>query len=260
VLRQIIGQELGVPYNTVRLEPWTTDDTVFDTGVGGSRVTHVGGQATYGAVQAVCQQLRELAATRYGWTAEEIIFKEEQVLVPGQAPVRLADLVAQSGGPVEAELTYTAERDEHITAFCAQIAEVEVEEDTGDVTLKTFTTAHDVGTILNPIAHQGQIEGAVMQSVGYALMEELQYDEGRVSTLSFGEYKIPTMGDIPELRTVLVPSESGGPTPYGGKSIGEQPISAVAPAIVNAVLDATGISITDLPVTAEKVYRALQEQ
>ena len=68
------------------------------------------------------------------------------------------------------------------------------------------------------------------------------------------------MGDIPELRTVLVQSESGGPTPYGGKSIGEQPISAVAPAIVNAVLDATGISITDLPVTAEKVYRALQAQ
>jgi putative selenate reductase molybdopterin-binding subunit len=172
--------------------------------------------------------------------------------------VRLADLVAQSGGPVEAEFTYTAERDEHITAFCAQIAEVEVEEDTGEVTLKTFTTAHDVGTILNPISHQGQIEGAVMQGIGYALMEELQYDEGRVSTLSFGEYKIPTMGDIPELRTVLVPSESGGPTPYGGKSIGEQPIGAVAPAIVNAVLDATGVSITELPVTAEKVYRALR--
>ena len=257
VLRQIIGQELGVPYNTVRMEAWTTDDTVFDTGVGGSRVTHVGGQATYGAVQAVCQKLRELAAARYGWNAEEIIFKEEQMLVPGQPSVRLADLVAQSGGPVEAEFTYTAERDEHITAFCAQIAEVEVEEDTGEVTLKTFTTAHDVGTILNPISHQGQIEGAVMQGIGYALMEELQYDEGRVSTLSFGEYKIPTTGDIPELRTVLVPSESGGPTPYGGKSIGEQPIGAVAPAIVNAVLDATGASITELPVTAEKVYRAL---
>ena len=103
MLRQIIGQELGVPYNTVRMEAWTTDDTVFDTGVGGSRVTHVGGQATYGAVQAVCQKLRELAAARYGWNAEEIIFKEEQVLVPGQPPVRLADLVAQSGGPVEAE-------------------------------------------------------------------------------------------------------------------------------------------------------------
>src|SRR5439155_15989109 len=74
VLRQIIGQELGVPYNTIRLETWSTNETVFDTGVGGSRVTHVGGQATYGAVRAVFQKLREFAAARYGWTAEEVIF------------------------------------------------------------------------------------------------------------------------------------------------------------------------------------------
>lgn len=260
VLRQIVGQELGVPYNAIRLETWTTDDTEFDTGAGGSRVTHVGGQAAYGAARAVCQKLRQLATTRYGWNTAQITLQEQHVVAPGQAPVRLADLVVQSGGPVEAECTFTAERDEDLTVFCAQIAEVEVEEDTGEVKLTTFTTAHDVGTILNPIAHQGQIEGAVMQGIGYALMEELQYDEGRVSTLSFGEYKIPTMGDLPELRTVLVQSESGGPTPYGGKAIGEQPISAVAPAIVNAVLDATGLSIPNLPVTAEKVFRALQEQ
>ncbi len=170
----------------------------------------------------------------------------------------LAELVAQSGGPVEGQFTYEADRDEHLTAFCAQVAEVEVDEETGQVQLTRFTTAHDVGTILNPIAHQGQIEGAVMQGIGYALMEELKYDEGRVSTLSFGDYKIPTMQDIPELRTVLVQSDSGGPTPYGGKSIGEQPIGAVAPAIVNAVLDAVGVSITELPVTSEKVLQALQ--
>lgn len=260
VLRQIVGQELGVPYNTIRLETWSTDDTAFDTGAGGSRVTHVGGQAAYKATQAVCTQLRTLAAARYGWAVEEMTFQEEHLRVPGQPPVRLADLVAQTGAPVEASFTYDAARDDDLTVFCAQVAEVEVEEDTGQVTLTTFTTAHDVGTILNPIAHQGQIEGAVMQGIGYAMMEELQYDEGRVSTLSFGEYKIPTMPDIPELRTVLVPSESGGPTPYGGKAIGEQPIGAVAPAIVNAVLDATGVSISHLPVTAEKVYKALQER
>jgi CO/xanthine dehydrogenase Mo-binding subunit len=178
--------------------------------------------------------------------------------VPGQTPVSLSELVSRAGGVVEEQHTYEAERDEHITAFCAQVAEVEVDEETGEVKLTTFTTAHDVGTILNPISHQGQIEGAVMQGIGYTLMEELKYDEGRVSTLSFGDYKIPTMQDIPELRTVLVQSDSGGPTPYGGKSIGEQPIGAVAPAIVNAVLDAVGVSITDLPVTSEKVRRALQ--
>jgi len=259
VLRQIIGQELGVPYNAIRLVPWSTDETKFDTGVGGSRVTHVGGQATYGAVRAVCQQLRELAAARYGWPAENIVFQEQQVVVPGKSSVRLADLVARANGPVEAEFTYDVQRDEDLTVFCAQVAEVEVDEDTGQVKLTRFTTAHDVATILNPIAHQGQIEGAVMQGIGYALMEELKYDEGRVATLSFGEYKIPNISDIPELRTVLVRGEGSGPTPYGGKAIGEQPISAVAPAIVNAVLDATGISIPDLAVTAEKVYQALHK-
>jgi xanthine dehydrogenase molybdenum-binding subunit len=180
-------------------------------------------------------------------------------VVPGKSSVRLADLVAQANGPVEAEFTYDAQRDDDLTVFCAQVAEVEVDEDTGQVQLRRFTTAHDVATILNPIAHQGQIEGAVMQGIGYALMEELKYDEGRVATLSFGEYKIPNISDIPELRTVLVRGEASGPTPYGGKAIGEQPISAVAPAIVNAVLDATGISIPDLPVTAEKVYQALHK-
>jgi CO/xanthine dehydrogenase Mo-binding subunit len=258
VLRQIVGQELGVPYNEIRLMTWTTDDVPFDTGAGGSRVTHVGGQAAYGATIGVRDKLAALAAERYGWNPEAVIFKERQVMAPGQPAVGLAELVAQCGGPVEAQYTYEAERDEHITAFCAQVAEVEVDEETGQVKLTKFTSAHDVGTILNPISHQGQIDGAVMQGIGYALMEELKYDEGRVSTLSFGDYKIPTMRDIPELRTVLIKSESGGPTPYGGKSIGEQPIGAVAPAIVNAVLDAVGVSITDLPVTSEKVRQALQ--
>jgi xanthine dehydrogenase molybdenum-binding subunit len=136
---------------------------------------------------------------------------------------------------------------------------VAVDEDTGQVQLLRFTTAHDVGTILNPIAHQGQIDGAVMQGIGYALMEELQYDEGKISNVSLGEYKLPTIRDIPELRTVLVRAQGEGPTPYGGKAIGEQPISTVAPAIVNALLDATGSSFTELPVTAEKVFAALHK-
>jgi CO/xanthine dehydrogenase Mo-binding subunit len=257
VLRQIIGQELGVPYNEIRLVPWSTDDLPFETGVGGSRVTHVGGQATYGATQQVRQKLSALAADLFGWAESDITFREQQVLVPGQPPISLADLAARSGGPVEGQFTYDAERNEDLTCFTAQVAEVAVDEETGEVKLTRFTTAHDVGTILNPLAHQSQIEGGVMQGIGYALMEEIKYDEGRVTTLSFGEYKIPTMADTPELRTVLVQSQSGGPTPYGGKSIGEQPISGVAPAIVNAVLDAVGVSIKELPVTSEKVYRAL---
>jgi CO/xanthine dehydrogenase Mo-binding subunit len=220
----------------------------------------VGGQAVLGATQEVRRQLVVLAADLYGWPESQIAFRERQVTAPGQRSVSLAELVSRSGGPVEAVFEYTSDRDEELTVFTAQVAEVEVDLETGAVKLTRFTTAHDVGTILNPQGHQSQIEGAVLQGIGYALMEELKYDEGRVSTLTLGEYKIPTMADLPELRTVLVPSESGGPTPYGGKAIGEQPISPVAPAIVNAVLDAVGVSITELPVTAEKVFRALRQR
>jgi xanthine dehydrogenase molybdenum-binding subunit len=112
-----------------------------------------------------------------------------------------------------------------------------------------------VGTIINPLDHQGQIDGAVMQGLGYALMEGLHADEGRITTLSLGEAKIPTMQDIPTLVTVLVASPGGG-GPYQGKAIGENPIAPVAPAIAPAVDDAVGVRIQDLPITAEKVHFA----
>ncbi|MCI0789855.1 MAG: xanthine dehydrogenase family protein molybdopterin-binding subunit, partial [Chloroflexi bacterium] len=234
VLRQILGQELGVAYDEIKLEHWSTDDVAFETGVGGSRVTHVAGQAVYRAAQELRRQMVTMAADLFGWPEDETGFSQGQVTAPGQASVSLGSLVSRSGGLLEAEHTYDSERDEEITVFCVQIAEVDVDVETGQVRLTKFTSAHDVGTILNPLGHQGQIDGSVMQGIGYALTEDLQYDEGHVTTLSMGEYKIPTMPDMPELRTVLVESESGGPTPYGGKAIGEQGISSVAPAIVNA--------------------------
>jgi CO/xanthine dehydrogenase Mo-binding subunit len=146
-----------------------------------------------------------------------------------------------------------------VTSFTAQVAEVAVDPDTGAVHLLRLTTAHDVGTILNPVDHQGQIEGTVVQSIGYALSEELVVDEGRVSSASFGDYKIPTMRDIPELSTVILASESG-PGPYHARGIGENPLGPVAPAIANAVEDAVGIRIKALPITAEKVYRGFANQ
>jgi CO/xanthine dehydrogenase Mo-binding subunit len=107
--------------------------------------------------------------------------------------------------------------------------------------------------------HQGQIEGAVMQGVGYGLSEELIVDEGKVVTVNFGDYKIPTIKDIPALQTLVLESENG-PGPYNAKGIGENPCGAIAPAIANAVADAIGVRIQDLPITAEKVYRALMQR
>ena len=258
VLRQILGQELGVAYDEIILENWSTDDVDFETGVGGSRVTHVAGQAVFRAAQGLKRQLVMMAADMFGWSEDGIGFSRGRLTTPGQTPVSLGDLVSRSGGLLEANHTYDSERDEDITVFCVQIAEVEVDTETGQVYLSKFTSAHDVGAVLNPLGHQSQIDGTVMQGIGYALTEDLQYDEGHVTTLSMGEYKIPSMPDMPELRTVLVKSESGGPGPYGGKAIGEQGISSVAPAIINAILDATGVGINEIPVNSEKLLRAMQ--
>src|SRR5215813_11676108 len=151
--------------------------------------------------------------------------------------------------------------DDHapMTAFAAQVAEVFVDRETGEVTLRSLTTAHDTGAIMNPVGHQGQIEGGVVQGIGYGLIEYLPVEEGRVGTAHFGEYKIPTAKDIPELKTVLVKGEDGV-GPYKTKGIGENPISPVAPAIANAIEDAVGVRIRDLPITAEKIYAALHDR
>ena len=143
--------------------------------------------------------------------------------------------------------------------FAACVAEVYVDVATGQVQVRRLDTVHDVATILNPVGHQGQIDGGIMQGMGYALLEEMVMDEGRVTTANLGEYKIPNIQDIPPLKTTLVRSHEGA-SPFQSKEIGESAISQVAPAIANAVYDAVGVRIKDLPITAEKVFRALQER
>jgi xanthine dehydrogenase molybdenum-binding subunit len=110
---------------------------------------------------------------------------------------------------------------------------------------------------MNPLADHGQIYGGLMQGLGYALMEEVQLEEGRVTTLSFGDYKMPTIRDIPQLTTVVLESQEGE-GPYKIRGIGEAPCTPVAPAIANAVADAVGARIRDLPLTAEKAYEAIK--
>jgi CO/xanthine dehydrogenase Mo-binding subunit len=147
----------------------------------------------------------------------------------------------------------------HITSFCAQVAEVEVDEETGEVKVLNLVTSHDVGRILNPVGHQGQINGGIIAGLGYALMEELRVEDGRVTSLSLGDYKLPSIADLPPLQTVLVDAHAGV-GPYDIKAIGEVPTTPVAPAIANAVYDAVGARIRELPITAEKVHAALRDK
>lgn len=260
ILRQIVAEELDIPAECIQIQIWNTDAVPFDSGVGGSRVTRIAGLAAYHAAQEARQEVLRLAAELLGWPEERMSLKGGEVWRQDTGETQpWEDLLSRADRSVTGRADHNDMQRAQVTSFAAQVAEVSVDPDTGEVTLLRFTSAHDVGKVLNPVGHQGQIDGGVMQGIGYALMEELRVEDGRVTTLSFGDYKIPTIKDIPEMRTVLLESESGI-GPYSAKGIGENSIGPVAAAIANAVADAVGVRIRDLPITAEKVYRALRER
>jgi CO/xanthine dehydrogenase Mo-binding subunit len=136
---------------------------------------------------------------------------------------------------------------------------VSVDPETGQSRLLKLTTVHDTGRILNPQGHQGQINGAAVQGMGYGMMEEMLIEDGAVTTLSFADYKIPTMADLFDLQTVLIESDNGT-GPFAVKGIAENASTPAAAAIANALADACGLRINDLPLTAERVYRALRAE
>jgi putative selenate reductase molybdopterin-binding subunit len=112
--------------------------------------------------------------------------------------------------------------------------------------------------VINPLMHQGQIDGGVVFGLGYALTEEVLFDGGKITTSNFGEFKIPNIMDIPPLKTDVMENVPSGPGPYNSLAIGEVANTPTAAAVANAVADACGVRITDLPVTSEKVYKALR--
>jgi CO/xanthine dehydrogenase Mo-binding subunit len=142
--------------------------------------------------------------------------------------------------------------------FAACAVEVEVDRDTGQVHVRDAALAVDVGTIVNPVAHRGQLEGGFVFGLGGAVMEELVVDGGAIATLNLSELKLPTAADVPRLRIVQIPTVHG-PGAFGAKMAGELTNAPVAPAVANAVADAAAVRIRDLPVTAERVHRALRE-
>lgn len=143
--------------------------------------------------------------------------------------------------------------------FYAYMIEVAVDPETGEMRILDSVAAVDVGQIINPIAHQGQLEGAFVYGLGNAVMEEIQEWDGRMITPNLSEYKLPTQMDVPPLRTLLVRTEVG-PGPFGAKAAGEITNSGVAAAVANAVYDAVDVRIMTLPVTAERIFAALQER
>ncbi len=259
-LAQIVAEALDVSPAIIEVQAWDSDGAPFDSGVGASRVTRVAGPAAHDAAMNAKSRLQRLAERLLGWPADRIALSGDSLAQSGSGESALwAELVARAGSPVSGQATNNESERSPLASAMAQVAEVRVDPETGAIELLQLTSAHDIGVVINPPGHQGQINGGVMQGVGHALAEELTLDAGRVTNPSFADYKLPSAADIPRLRTALVESEDGV-GPHRTKGIGEYAIEGVPAAVANAVADAVGVRIADAPVTAEKVRRALRER
>jgi xanthine dehydrogenase molybdenum-binding subunit len=261
ILCQTVAAEMEVPYESVRCRIGATSDVSYsvDVGFGGSRSTNINSAAAVQASGEMRGKLKAQASKLLGCAEDQVVYNRGKFSVQGSKskPVTLQQVVRANEAPVTVSIETEVPRKGSSTSFIAQVAEVEVDPETGRVKLHKFVSAHDVGTVINPLGHQGQIDGEAIMAIGSGLMEELIVDQGKVTTTNLGEYKIPNILDVPKFQTALVKGKNG-PGPYEAKGIGEHANVSPPAAIANAVHDAVGVRIFDLPVTAEKVYNALR--
>ncbi len=260
ILRQLVAEEMRVSLEQVKVMAGSTDVAPYDSGARSSRVTYV---ASHAIVEA-CSQLRAELTARAGRMLEcepnEVVFNDGRFWFrqdPSQQ-FSLRQLMVRTKGPLSITVQENLPQPVDVTYFCAQVADVEVNPETGDIVVHRFVTAHDVGTIINPTMHQGQIEGGVVMGLGQAFMEELVMENGRVMNANAGDYKLPTIADIPKLKTVLVRS-GGALAPYNAKAIGELSNNSPPAAVANAIANGTGVRLFELPITAERIYHALPD-
>ncbi len=257
VLSEIVAEELKIPLSQIKVRQLDTAQGTKDTGVGGSRATRVYGNAGYEAALKAVAAIKQAAGEQMGVAPDQITLAKGAALHPRmERRLTYGEIVKAKGSPITVEGTFNNTSKIHVASMCVQVAEVEVDPQTGQVELKKFTSTHNTGTVLNPLMHQGQIEGGSIMGIGYALMEQLIINDGKVATTNFGECKIPTIKDVPAFRS-SVSEQPKGAGPYDSMPIGETANISTAAAIANAVEDACGVRIKTLPITAEKVYEAL---
>ncbi|HLQ33830.1 MAG TPA: xanthine dehydrogenase family protein molybdopterin-binding subunit [Chloroflexota bacterium] len=224
ILAQIVANELGLPPEHIRVEVLSTDSGLWDRGSSASAVTHGAGQAALRAATELRQKIDAGAA-----------------------------------GALSAEARYENWHPPSTTSFVAQVVEVEVDPETGQVHVCKVTGAYDVGTVLNATGVTGQIEGGLLMGLGAAAMEDLRIVDGLVEAAGLHEYKLPTICDVPEHELLLI-TDDAGPGPYGAKQTSELSNLPFAAAYANAVYDAVGVKIDHLPVKAEDVHVALRQR
>ena len=265
---QIAAEVLGIRYEDIHILNGDTDSTMFDTGIGASAGLYQVGQAVMKAAQEARRQLLERAGKRLRLAPEELEVRDRRIYVKSdpQRGISVAEVTRQA--------TYNLEG-EHLNIFgkgsfsptqspppfAAVFAEVEVDTETAEVKILKILYVNDSGRVINPATVEGQIEGGIAQSVGYCLTEDyvINRETGVLESDNFTTYKIPSALDVPETEVILYeePVPSG---PFGAKGVGHGTTIAVNPAIANAIYDAVGVFITDMPATPEKIFEALRRR
>jgi CO/xanthine dehydrogenase Mo-binding subunit len=275
---QIVADTLGVPYDWVTMDNTNTDSSAVCTGTFASRGTFIGGNAVRFAAERVRERILDIASKELEIDAGDLEIADGDVVakgapdrkisvsdVAGAATYNYGELISGQGtalkpfvevndddGSVQAE-PHSA------VSYAACVADVEVDDETGDVTVARLVQVYDVGRAINPTLVEGQIEGGAMMGLGLGLLEEAypHYPSPEHRGEQFGSYLAPTMEDLPELDNVILenPSADG---PFGAKAIGEMANNAQPPAIAAAIHDAVGVWVTEYPATPERVLRAIR--
>ncbi len=282
-LAQMCAQALQVPMDRVAIASPDTDGSPYNWGTTASRVTYMTGRSVVAAAGEVEKQIKKYAGAMMECAPEDIELRQGgSVGIKGVAAASLSFAQVSgyahwaAGGPIIGTNSWVFDQKTvdpkravvlglpfaniGVFSFVAQVVEVEVDTQSGKVRVPRAWTAADVGRAINPAMVRGQIEGALVQGLGYALTEELVWDGPRLANPSLMDYKIPTMAEVPQSHVIDV-IETQEPTgPYGAKSVGELGINAVAAAVANGIVEATGARLTQLPLSAQRVYQALYPQ
>jgi CO/xanthine dehydrogenase Mo-binding subunit len=277
---QIVADALGVPYDWVTMDNTNTDSSPVCTGSFASRGTFIGGNAVRFAAEKARERILEIASKELEIDASDLEIADGEVSakgapskrigvadVAGAATYTYGELITGSGTALKPyadvdDDTGAVELEPHSAiSYAACVAEVEVDDETGEVRVERMIQIYDVGRAINPTLVEGQIEGGAMMGLGLALLEQAYpyYPSVEHRGGQFGSYLMPSLENLPELDNVIIenPSEDG---PYGAKAIGEMANNAQPAAICSAIHDAVGVWITECPATPERVLRALEEK
>jgi CO/xanthine dehydrogenase Mo-binding subunit len=267
VMSQIVAEELSVPFDRVTVRPIDTAFTPFDRSTGSSRSTTVMGKAVELAGNDARRQILELAMEHFECPEEAITLKDGEALVGGKK-VSYGELIhhhfaMQGGELVGRGYAHSGMAPTPANPLFWEIGigavEVDVDRETGKVHVQKYVTAADAGKALHPLQCEGQDEGSAMMGFGHTFYESYKFDGGQIINSSMVDYKVPTFDDVPEEFESILIEDHNGPGPYGSKGLGEGGIIPVAPAVANAIAWSTGARIKELPLTPEKVWRALKE-